>query len=150
MFGRLVRGAAVILGLVCLVTLAACKPTVDVDFLPDAPATTYAEAERQAAAADLGTASRIDVSDAPEARSEALVWLRRQGAEGDRAASILTTGFPVRTAAVPVLVHVTEIEGVRALVVVEAFGGTSGPLEHRRLWVFDYDTGGLMRSSSYR
>jgi hypothetical protein len=39
---------------------------------------------------------------------------------------------------------------VRSLVVVEAFGGKSGPLSSRRLWVFDYKTGDLLRSASYR
>lgn len=150
MIGRHTGMAMVALAIVCLVALSGCKPSVQIDFQPSAPATSYDEVERQAASADLGSASRITVSDAPEARSRALVWLRRQGAEGDRAASILTTGFPVRTAAVPVLVHIAEIEDVRALVVVEAFGEASGSLDHRRLWVFDYDTGVLIRSSSYR
>jgi hypothetical protein len=51
---------------------------------------------------------------------------------------------------VPLIVRVATIDGVRSLVVVEAFGDKSGPLSYRRLWVFDYETGALLRSAAYR
>jgi hypothetical protein len=85
-----------------------------------------------------------------DARVDVLVWLRGRGSSGERAASLLTKGFPERTAAVPVLVRVAKVDGVRAVIVVEAIGETNGPLDARRLWVFEYSSGRLVSSSTYR
>jgi hypothetical protein len=100
--------------------------------------------------ADLSPADGIDVAHAPDARVDVLVWLRGRGSAGERTATLLTEGFPERTAAVPVLVRIAEVEGVRSIIVVEAVGAASGPLTSRRLWVFEYSSGRVVRASSYR
>ena len=135
---------------VTLVASAGCGPSVDVRLVVDGPARSYEEVEAASQDVDLGPVQGIDVAEAPEARSDALVSLRRQGEEGDRAASLLTTGFPLHTPAVPVLVEIADVDGVRSLIVVEAYGQDSGPLDRRRLWVFDYASGDLLHSAAYR
>jgi hypothetical protein len=150
---RPVRALAVVaIGVlvVAVVLLTACDRSVRVDYSAETVAMTASETERLAEAADLGPVEGVDVTEAPDVRTDTLVWLRGQGAVGDRAATLLTVGFPSRTAAVPLIVRVATIDEVRSLVVVEAFGDKSGPLSYRRLWVFDYDTGALLRSAAYR
>jgi len=130
--------------------LAACSASFAPRLVENGGAMTMREAEGLAESADLSRVSGIDVAHAPDARVDALVWLRRQGAVGDRAATLLTVGFPDRTAAVPLIVEVATVDGVRSLVVVEAFGGSSGPLTYRRLWVFDLATGDVRGSAAFR
>jgi hypothetical protein len=76
--------------------------------------------------------------------------LRTQGGFGERAADLLTVGFPDQTASVPVLVRGCSVDGVDAILVVEAFGSAQSMLVHRRLWVFDRATGELLRAASVR
>jgi hypothetical protein len=135
---------------VAAVLLAACSRSIQIEYTADAGSMSAAEVETLAKEADLGPVDGVSVEDAPDARTDALVWLRGQGAIGDRAATLLMVGFPARTAAVPLIVRVARVDGVRSLVAIEAFGGESGPLSSRRLWVFDYETGDLLRSASYR
>jgi hypothetical protein len=106
--------------------------------------------EQLAKTADIGPADGIDVAQAPDARTRVLSELRTRGAIGDRTASLLTAGFPERTAAIPVLVRACPVNGREAIVVVEAYGSTAGPLTHRRLWVFDAKNGTIVLASSYR
>lgn len=136
--------------IVAAAVLLACSSAVRIEYAPEAGPMSAVEVERLAEDADLGPVEGVSVDDAPDARTDALVWLRGQGAIGDRAATLLTVGFPARTAAVPLIVRVASVDGVRSLVVVEAFGRASGPLSYRRLWVFDYETGAVLRSSAYR
>lgn len=119
-------------------------------FVPDGGTMNASDVESMTQNADLSPVAGIDVGHAPDARTDALVWLRRQGALGDRAATLMTTGFPDRTAAVPLIVEIARVDGIRSLVVVEAFGGASGSLSFRRLWLFDLDTGDLLRSTAFR
>ncbi|MDO8915184.1 MAG: hypothetical protein Q7W16_03790 [Coriobacteriia bacterium] len=130
--------------------IGACTTTPRVAFTADAGVMSATEIDALASSADLGPVEGVDIEQAPDVRTDALVWLREQGAAGDRAATLLTIGFPARTAAVPLIVSVARVEGVQSLIVVEAFGGKSGPLSSRRLWVFDYKTGDLLRSASFR
>jgi hypothetical protein len=130
--------------------LSACTTSTRIAFTADVGSMSAAEIDTLAEGADLGSVEGVDVAEAPDVRTDALVWLRGQGAVGDRAATLLTVGFPARTAAVPLIVQVASVDGVRSLVVIEAFGDKSGPLRYRRLWVFDYKTGDLVRSAAYR
>jgi hypothetical protein len=133
-----------------LLSGTACSRGPRVSYVPDGAATTAAKVEKLAQNVDLSAAAGIDIEHAPDVRLDVLVWLREQGAVGKRAATLLTTGFPDRTAAVPVLVEVANVDGVRSLVVVEAFGGRAGALTYRRLWIFNYETGDMLRSAAYR
>jgi hypothetical protein len=147
---RALAAAAIGTLIVVALMLSACSRSVRVDFTADAGSMTTAEVESLAKGVDLAPVEGISVADAPDVRTDALVWLRGQGAVGDRAATLLTVGFPDRTAAVPLIVSAARVDGVRSLVAVEAFGGDSGPLSYRRLWIFDYETGALLSSASYR
>lgn len=105
---------------------------------------------RLAKSADLSSVSGVTVADAPAKRTAVLSELRTHGEPGDKAASYLTRGFPPDTASVPVLVRFCKVDGVDSVVVVEAYGTGAGPLDRRRLWVFDAATGTVTRAGSYR
>jgi hypothetical protein len=111
---------------------------------------TSQQVDQLAKTSDLSAVRSMTTTDAPTARQEALSRLRAQGPDGARAATLLTAGFPARTAAVPVLVERAKVDGRDALVVVEAWGSAGSTLEHTRLWVFDWQTGGVLRANSYR
>jgi hypothetical protein len=144
-------GSAIVLILMALaVAVAGCGSTIDASFDESGGPLSLSEAETIAQEADLSPADGIDVAHAPDARVDVLVWLRGRGSAGERTATLLTEGFPERTAAVPVLVRIAEVDGVRSIIVVEAVGAASGPLTSRRLWVFEYASGRVVRSSTYR
>jgi hypothetical protein len=130
--------------------MSGCARSFAPKFVPDGGSLSSSDVESMAQSVDLSPVAGIDVEHAPDARTDALVWLRRQGALGDRAATLLTVGFPDRTASVPLVVEIAQVDGVRSLVVVEAFGASGGPLAFRRLWLFDLKTGDLVRSSAFR
>ncbi len=143
---RTACAAALALGL----ALGGCRSADPTVFIPAGGTTTIAKVEALAEQTDLSAVASVEVQQAPDARLGVLVWLRGRGADGERAATLLTIGFPERTAAVPVRIEVANVDGVRSLIAVEAYGDASGPLVHRRLWVFDLATGKLTRSASYR
>jgi hypothetical protein len=132
------------------VATAGCGSAVDASFDESGGPLSLDDAETIAQQADLSPADGIDVAHAPDARVDVLVWLRGRGSAGERTATLLTEGFPERTAAVPVLVRIAQVDGVRSIIVVEAVGAASGPLTSRRLWVFEYASGRVVRSSTYR
>jgi hypothetical protein len=141
----------VALSLLCasaLVAAGCCAGTLV--FEPNGAPLDMAGAEQLARTADLGPASGIDVGQAPEARTRVLTDLRTRGATGDLAASLLTRGFPERTAAIPVLVRACTVDGRSAIIVVEAYGGATGALTRRRMWIFDAKSGEIIRASSYQ
>lgn len=135
---------------VSLLALAACTSQVRAAFVPNGAPLDLAAAEQLARTADLSSVSSVDVASAPAARQQVLRDLRSHGSAGDRAADLLTQGFPALTPSVPVLVRIGPFEGKQALVVVEAYGDASGRLAHRRLWVFDLASGSVLQASSYR
>jgi hypothetical protein len=110
---------------------------------------TSAQAEQLAAASDISPLASVSATDAVAMRTTALKDLSARGAFGARAAELLTIGFPEKTASVPVLVRGSTVDGVDAILVVEAFGSEGGMLVHRRLWVFDRSTGAVLRAASF-
>lgn len=130
--------------------LVACTSDVQPVWVPDGGSLTSKQVDELASAADLSRVSDVDIEHAPDVRTDVLVWLRGKGSDGDRAASLLTRGFPDRTAAVPVVVEIAEIDGVRSLIVVEAAGGMDGQLTLRRLWLFEMQSGKLVRSGTFQ
>jgi len=137
--------------LLSAVALAACGPVTgpSVRFEASGAPLTSAGAEKLAASTDIGALSRVTTAEAPSLRDEMLAQLRAEGAAGVRAAELLTAGFPERTASVPVLVRDCSVDGIAAVVVVEAYGDTGKTLTHRRLWVFDRATGAILRAASF-
>ena len=109
-----------------------------------------AGAEQLARTTDISALSRVKADDAPALRDKVLSDLRTHGAKGELAATLLTTGFPVPTRSVPVLVRYSKVDDRDAVIVVEAFGDAGGRLTHRRLWVFDADTGAIIAAASFR
>lgn len=143
------RAAAVALLLAGAVLVAGCGARTTVLETGAAPLDT-AGVVQIAKTADLGPAAGVTVADAPAKRSAMLAALRTRGTVGDRAATFLTRGFPEQTAAIPVLVRECRVNGVDAIVVVEAYGSGSGALTMRRLWIFDAASGAVIRAGTYR
>jgi hypothetical protein len=133
-----------------LLAVAACAPAYHLTVEPAGAALTGPQAQALAAAADVSALASVSTTDAPAMRTTVLTQLRAQGAFGSRAADLLTIGFPAVTASVPVLVRGCKVDGVDAVLVVEAWGSSGGRLVHRRLWVFDRATGTVIRASSFR
>jgi hypothetical protein len=140
---------AAIVALAAALVLTGCVPAKPVFDLSGAPL-TVAQAESLAKSADLASVASVDVAHAPQARQRVLADLRATGATGDRAATLLTKGFPPDAASVPVLVRVGAVDGRTCLIAVEAWGDASGALTHRRLWLFDFGTEQLIKAGSYR
>jgi hypothetical protein len=130
--------------------LAGCSSTPAVDLVLDEHEYASWEVERMAEEVDLSSVDGIDASEAAEVRTDVLVELRQQGDEGEAVADLLTIGFPERTDAIPVLAERAVVDDVPSWVVVEAYGEDEGPLGHRRVWVFDAETGAVTLSASFR
>jgi len=146
---RMALGAAAVLALLAL-AMAGCAQTYHLSVEPTGAALDAVAADRLAASTDISALASVTTTDAPAMRTSVLAQLRTQGAFGQRAADLLTAGFPARTASVPVLVRGATFAGTDAVVVVEAWGSSGGKLVHRRLWVFDRVTGQMLRASSFR
>lgn len=136
--------ASVLLGLLVLLPACAAQPTPK--YVSGGAAYSRAQAEAKAASVDLGGVDHIDVKDAVTARTNSLTLLRRHGEDANKAADMLTSEFPPETRSVPVYVEAATVDGVQAWLVVEAWGGRTGPLVKRRLWVIDRATGDILDS----
>lgn len=135
--------------IVAAASISACSARTGVTFEPKAAPMTMAQAEKKARTVSTASASGLDKTTAPAAREKVLVDLRTRGADGQRAATLLTKGFPQDTPSVPVWVGVGTVDGVRSLVAIEAYPDTSGNLNWRRLWVFDLASGAVRLAASY-
>lgn len=144
------RRLPLILVLAAAIALAGCSRSFQVTFEPNGAPLDAAGAESLARGLDISALSSFDSASAPTERQTVLKDLRLRGQAGDRAATLLTEGFPPDTPSVPVLVRISPFGGRQALVVVEAYGDASGPLAHRRLWVFDLETGAVLDAASYK
>ncbi len=142
-------GAALAGALVLAMCVAACSGPFRARLEASGPALTPAQADVLAQRTDISALAGVKASSADTLRQAVLAQLRRQGALGGRAADLLTAGFPAKTLAVPVLVRACKVGGRDAIVVVEAFGQASEDLVHRRLWVFDASSGGILWASSF-
>ena len=135
--------------LVIALALAACTSRTGVVFEQNAGALTMTQVEQKARTVSVSAASGLDKTGAPAAREKVLIDLRTRGAEGQRAATLLTKGFPQDTPSVPVWVGVCSVDGVRSVVAIEAYPDKAGQLSWRRLWVFDLDTGAVRLAASF-
>lgn len=145
------RGLAIIALVVGLAGIATgCTPRFQVRLESNGPALTSATARQLAAATGIGALASVTTTDAVAMRATVLADLRARGSLGQRAAELLTAGFPAKTASVPVLVRACRVDGTDAILVVEAYGSAGGTLTHRRLWVFDRSSGALLLAASFR
>jgi hypothetical protein len=141
-----VRAAALLL---TAIVLAACSARTGVVFDPKAGSMTMAQVEQRARTTSVASASDLDRTSAPAARQKVLVDLRTRGADGQRAAALLTKGFPQDTPSVPVWIGVGPVDGIRSVVAIEAYPDKTGRLQWRRLWVFDIGTGAVRLAATY-
>lgn len=127
-----------------------CAQGPSIRFVDDAKSYTLAEVERNAESIPAGPAARVKVSDSAEVRQGALARLRQKGTDAGAAADFMTTQFPVTTRAVPYYVEAASVDATSAWIIVEAWGGRTGELGYRRLWVFGRETGELLAATTYR
>jgi hypothetical protein len=139
---------AIVLGLAA--AASGCSPRYALRFETSGTPLTGPQAEQLASSTDISALASVTATDAAGMRAQVLADLRTRGELGQRAADLLTAGFPENTAAVPVLVRASTVDGIDAVIVVEAFGSPGENLTHRRLWVFDRASGAVLRAASFR
>jgi hypothetical protein len=144
------RVAALALALSLCVSASGCARPFALVIEEKGTALTGVQAERLAAGTDISALASVSTTDSVAMRTTVLADLATRGDFGVRARDLLTAGFPESTASVPVLVRGCSVDGVDAILVVEAFGSAGGMLTHRRLWVFDRASGAILRAASVR
>jgi hypothetical protein len=144
------RLAVAVLVLAGLLAIAGCARAPQARFVADDRIYTLAEVEKNVAVMSPGPAASIDVAKATEVRQQVLAELRRHGALAGKAADVMTREFPASTQAVPFYVEAATVDGKPCWIFLETWGGHSGRLTSRRLWVFDRDTGAPVESRSFR
>lgn len=80
------------------------------------------------------------IEDAADLRHDALVGLRKSGAEGAELADLLTEEFPGEIRSAPYYVASGTFDGADAWFIVEAWGSADGLIDQTRLWVFNRET----------
>lgn len=140
------------LAVMCFLVLSAggCRGRDTLAFVDAHGVYTTRQVREMARKCALGNVAGSPVSDASGLRQERLSRLREMGADGTRAANVLTVGFPVDTRSVPVRVEAASVDGVDAWVVVEAWGPRGGTLDSRRVWVFDRSDGRVLTVATFR
>ena len=83
---------------------------------------------------DITAYSSQSAADVTKLRHDALTGLRRRGGEAAKAADLITATFGAETRGVPIHVEWADLDGKRALILVEAIGPSSGALTTKRLW----------------
>jgi hypothetical protein len=146
----LLRFSMVTLAVASLLAGAACAREPKVTFVPAGGTYTSAEARNRANTADPGAAATVRIEDATAERTAALVELRREGADGSAVADLLTEEFPSVTRSVPYYVEAATVDGTKAWIIAETWGGRQGTLDQRRLWVFDRSTHRVILSAVLR
>jgi hypothetical protein len=141
---------ALIAAIALALVTSGCSRAFAVRIETNAAALTGAQAERLASTTDISALASVTSTDSVAMRATVLADMRTRGPLGSRAADLLTVGFPERTTAVPVLVRSCKVDGVDAVIVVEAYGRAGGTLTHRRLWVFDASSGTVLRAASFK
>jgi hypothetical protein len=143
---------SILLGLASVASGCAAQPQAQyaLRFETSGTALSAPDAEKLASTTDISALASVNSTDAVTMRATVLTDLRTRGELGQRAGDLLSAGFPEQTSAVPILVRASVVDGVDAVIVVEAFGSDGSNLIHRRLWVFDRATGAIIRAASFR
>lgn len=140
------RTALVVLA-VLAVLLTGC--TSDAPEFVDAGKTyTQPQLQERLASIDTESLKQTPVLQASTLRSKSLAALRGEGETAAAAATLITKSFPSGTAAVPVYVEKATYTGDTALVIVEAYGPSTGTLDRKRLWVISADGQVLFSAAS--
>jgi len=96
---------------------------------------------------DVVGAEGSPTDEARDKQQDALVALRRQGAEGSKAADLITETFANSSPGVPFYVERATFDGTEALIVAEVIGPKGGTLKDKRVWVID-DSGQILFSAT--
>lgn len=128
--------------------LLGCGARPDITFIPDGTSYTSDSVVALARTVDMGEAPKLDAEDAPQARADVLASLRSRNADASAFADLMTRTFASGTRSVPVYAEAATVDGRAAWVVVEAWGGSSGPLDKRRVWVLARDSGAVISSAT--
>jgi len=142
--------AAPILLLMIALSLTGCSRAATVEYIPEGGRYTLSELEAVARSVDISPLEDLAPEAITETRQTYLASLRGHGDKASRVADVLTRDFPPATAAVPLLVEGAEVDGRMVWIIVEAWAEENGPLTHRRLWLLDQATYGLVDSISLR
>ena len=130
--------------------LAGCASRPQARFVDGNRTYTLDQVSERAASLRSDASASVRVEDAAEVRQRVLAELRKHGALASQAADLMTRQFPPVTNAVPFYVEAATVEGRPCWVIVESWGGRTGTLTFRRLWVFDRATADLLASRTYR
>jgi hypothetical protein len=123
-------------GLTSVLLLAGCagQPTT---FVSEGGSYDASSAVDRAEDADLGSLAKEPSDRASDLRRRALVSLRKQGDEQQRAAELITRTFPAETRAVPFYIERASYENTPGYLIVEALGRPDETLSRKRLWIID-------------
>lgn len=123
----------IIAALSALVLSGCATPTIR--FIEDGNSYTEDSASRLLEESDAGPLTDSPSSDAAKLEHDALVDLRKSGATGATAATLITKTLPAGRRAVTYYVERATFESQSALIVIEATGPSGGKLDAKSLWV---------------
>jgi hypothetical protein len=130
------------LAAMALLALTACGPTGPT--WVDAGATYHTTNLKSLyAKASIGDLAKTSTADTAKLRHDALVGLRRRGGSAADAADLITKTLPADSHGVPLYVERANVNGVPALILIEAIGPSTGKLTTRRLWALS-DQGAVL------
>lgn len=134
--------------LLACTALAGCDRST-IEFIPSGGPYTMTQVEDLAAQVSLADVEDEKTANGPALREEALLELRKAGADASLLADALTRDFPSGATSVPLLVEGATVDGVEAWIVVEAWGDGDGTLSRRRVWVLDRSDFTILGSTSF-
>lgn len=137
-----------LLVIVAFALLAGCAQKPRIQFIPEGGSYTTDAAMDAARAVDLSAVSALDTENVAEDRQDALASLRSSDGGASELADLITSTFAADTRSVPVYAEAATVDGRAAWIVVEAWGGRSGPLDKRRIWILARETGDIISSGT--
>lgn len=129
-------GAILMLALLAVAVLSGCAPKSPT-FVESSKSYDQTSALQLASQVSSGDLASTPTTAAPALRHKALVNLRRQGSQAQKAAELLTQTFPSTTRAVPFYVEHAKYQSKPAWLILEAVGPAKGALKDTRVWVLD-------------
>ncbi|MBN1459884.1 MAG: hypothetical protein JXA57_10115 [Armatimonadetes bacterium] len=147
---RLRMTAVPVMLLIIALALTGCGRNTSIEFIPQGGTYSLEDMADVALSVDISPLKDVPATEVSVLRQEYLTALRGYGSEASAVADALTRDFPLDTAAIPLHVEAANVDGTDVWLIVEAWAETGGPLEHRRLWLLDRATLGLVDSVSFR
>lgn len=130
-----------------LLIMSGCAQGARFEYSADAGSHSMAELGALAQSLDRPDYMGRPVSESEDMRHEALVSLRKQGADESELANLITEQFPADTRAVPFWGGKGAVDGRDAWIIAEAWGLQNGTLDKVRLWAFDSDSNEVITSA---